>query len=88
MTHNEQPTLLTRLLGPGAPEVSCEECFDQLDRYVEQEVDTGDAASAMPLLAAHLDGCPACAEDLESLLAVVREDTRDVRRDRRSRAGH
>ena len=25
--------LLGRLLGPAEPELSCEECFEQLDRY-------------------------------------------------------
>ena len=35
---NERPELkqaLGRLLGPGVPEVGCEECFDKLDQYVE-----------------------------------------------------
>ena len=31
----------------------------------------GDAAHAMPRLAAHLEGCPACAEDHESLRAFL-----------------
>jgi hypothetical protein len=63
-----------RLLGPAAPETTCEECFDQLDVYVERELRTGDAEQAMPRLAAHLRGCPACAEDHESLRALLVAD--------------
>ena len=66
----ERPELertLRRLLGPGRPELSCEACFDELDRYVELELSGADADAAVPGLAAHLDGCPACREEHESL---------------------
>ena len=46
----------------------------QLDRYVELELAGGDADAAVPGLRAHLDGCPACREEHESLLALVRGD--------------
>ncbi len=29
---------LRRLLGPAGAEITCEECFEQLDRYVELEL--------------------------------------------------
>ncbi|HEX9967476.1 MAG TPA: hypothetical protein VGB06_05990 [Solirubrobacterales bacterium] len=63
--------LLARALGPGEPEVSCEECFELLDRYVELEVERADPDAALPGMRAHLEGCPACAEDHESLLALI-----------------
>jgi hypothetical protein len=62
---------LGRLLGPDEPEIGCEECFDELDRYVELEVGGKDADAAVPGLRAHLAGCPACREDHESLHALV-----------------
>jgi hypothetical protein len=64
--------LLNRLLGPGEPEVTCEECFELLDEYVETEVAGEDADVRLPGMRAHLHGCPACREDHESLLAFVR----------------
>ena len=63
--------LVGRLLGPAGPELSCDECFDQLDRYVELEVAGSDADAAVPGMRAHLEGCSACAEDHESLRALV-----------------
>jgi hypothetical protein len=67
---------LARLLGPASPELGCEECFAQLDRYVELQLARADADAAIPGMSAHLQGCPACAEDHESLLAYVTERER------------
>jgi hypothetical protein len=64
--------LVDRLLGPAGAELSCDECFDQLDRYVELELGGGDAERAIPGMSAHLHGCPACREDHESLHALLR----------------
>jgi len=62
---------LDSLLGPGVPEVGCDECFDQIDRFVELELAGEDAEAALPGLRAHLAGCPACREEHESLRALV-----------------
>jgi hypothetical protein len=63
---------LGRLRGPDGPEVGCDTCFEELDRYVELELAGADADAAIPGLRAHLDGCPACREEHESLVAIVR----------------
>ena len=72
--------LIARLLGPGDPEVTCEQCFELLDRYVdlELEVDRRHAEARVPGMQAHLDGCPACREDHESLRALVAETDRQA----------
>ena len=62
---------LRRLLGPGEPEVSCEFCFAQLDIYVDSELLDDDADAAVPGMRAHLAGCPACADEHDSLKALV-----------------
>jgi anti-sigma factor RsiW len=76
MTDHDINQIVGRLLGPAGPEATCDECFDRLDAYVDRQVLLGDADVAMPALAAHLRGCPACAEDHESLRAFVRETDR------------
>jgi hypothetical protein len=65
---------LRRVLGPAGPELTCEQCFELLDRHVELTVDGVDADAAVPGMRAHLEGCPACKEDHESLLALVEAD--------------
>ena len=73
----QQPDLnqaLGRLLGPAEPEVGCDVCFDELDRYIELELGGEDVDEAIPGLRAHLDGCPACREEHDSLHALLRSE--------------
>ena len=49
--------LVDRLLGPAEPEVSCEECFELLDQYVDLELAGDDADARLPGMRAHLQGC-------------------------------
>jgi hypothetical protein len=78
MTHEQprtQEALMQRLLGPAEPEVGCDECFEQLDRFVELELAGAAADEAIPGMRAHLHGCPACHEDYHSLRALVEAET-------------
>ena len=68
---SETARLVARLLGPAGPEVTCATCFDELDRYVELEASGADPDAVLPGFRAHLEGCPACREEHESLLALV-----------------
>jgi hypothetical protein len=70
-TNPNHDRMLGRLLGPAGPELSCEECFAELDRYVELELAGLDADAQVPGMSAHLEGCTACHEDHRSLLALV-----------------
>ncbi len=62
---------LARVLGPVGPEVTCDRCFELLDQYVDLEVAGDDADARLPGMREHLDGCPACHEDHESLRDFV-----------------
>jgi hypothetical protein len=72
---NSSERILKQLLGPEGPELSCEECFAELDRYVELEVSGADADAAVPGMQAHLEGCGACDEDHRSLRALIESET-------------
>lgn len=65
------PRVVDRLLLDVESYVSCEECFDRLDSHVEQLLAGG---APEPDLEAHLRGCPACAEDVESLRSLLQAD--------------
>jgi hypothetical protein len=69
--------LLARLLGPADPELTCDECFEELDRYVELELAGRDADAAVPGMRPHLEGCPACREDHDSLAALLVAESED-----------
>lgn len=73
-TRGGPPEALARVLGFDRPELSCEECFAQLDRYVELSLNREEADRQVPGMRAHLAGCPACAEDFRSLRDLVAAD--------------
>ncbi len=55
-------------------ELACDECFEELDRFVEMELDSLDAATAMPLVQDHLDKCGDCREEYQALLDALRAE--------------
>ena len=64
-------TTIKRILGPSGEEILCDECFDRLDSYVELELGGQPADERIPGMRAHLEGCPACREEYESLRELV-----------------
>jgi hypothetical protein len=81
----EHRQLIAALLGPAGPELTCEECFELLDRYVDLEhAGVGaDADRAVPGMRAHLSGCPACRDDHDSLRELVAADDQPCAPERR-----
>jgi hypothetical protein len=64
--------VIRSVLGPQGPEIGCDECFEKLDRYVEVELAGDEPDAAVPGMSAHLEGCPACSEEHDSLVALLR----------------
>jgi hypothetical protein len=56
------------------PWLSCDDCFEQMDGYVERKL--ADPGYVDPVMATHLDACSACAEEAESLYALVSAGSR------------
>ncbi|MDQ3943276.1 MAG: hypothetical protein M3254_09255 [Actinomycetota bacterium] len=53
-------------------DIGCDECFEQLDLFVETKLSGLNAAAAMPLVQDHLDKCGDCREEFEALLTALR----------------
>jgi hypothetical protein len=68
---NKDDNTIKRLLGPAEPELMCDECFEKLDQYVDLEVQGAPADRHIPGMRPHLEGCPACHEEYDSLRALV-----------------
>ena len=52
-------------------EIGCDECFEQLDQFVEMTLDGKSPAEAMPLVQDHLNRCGDCREEFEALLTAI-----------------
>ena len=75
MTDRPDKETIKRLLGPAEPELLCDECFEKIDQYVDLELEGRAAADEkIPGMRPHLDGCPACREEYESLRDLVRSN--------------
>jgi hypothetical protein len=65
------PGQVRALTLPTEPYLSCEDCFDLVDSYVEAVL--AGRPDAPPGLEEHLAGCAACAQEADSLLELVRD---------------
>jgi hypothetical protein len=63
--------VIAALLGPAGRQIGCDECFELLDVYVEEQRGGRDADASTPGMRTHLAGCPACEEEYESLTALL-----------------
>ena len=52
-------------------EIGCDECFEELDLFVEMTLAGKNAAEAMPLVQDHLERCRDCCEEFEALLTAL-----------------
>lgn len=80
--HPQADPLLAPLLHSVAEtrerELTCDEVHALLDQFAEAVLRGDDAARLMPLIQAHLDMCPDCREEYETLLQMMRADPADV----------
>lgn len=64
--------LLRAIMITRPDEIGCDECFEQVDRFVDMTLAVEDAAEVMPLVQDHLERCGNCREEFEALLAALR----------------
>jgi hypothetical protein len=64
---------LRKLLGNARRDPGCEAGFEVMHRYAEALLRGENVQLAFPEVVAHLENCTACHEDVEGLLAAVRQ---------------
>jgi len=79
MTKTKWQSLLEAALETEEYEISCQECHDVLDMYVDLLLDNANPSEVMPAVEQHLKQCHCCAGEMEAILimldkAVPRED--------------
>lgn len=66
-----QPGIVDDLLLDSGPYLSCDECFDQIDSYVERIL--ADSEHQDLRMRVHLRACGACAEEAATLTELLLE---------------
>jgi len=64
---------LRTLLGNARRDLGCEAAFEVMGRYAEALLRGENVEQAFPEVVAHLENCTACREDVEALLAALRQ---------------
>ncbi|HEX5088015.1 MAG TPA: hypothetical protein VFV89_09405 [Nocardioides sp.] len=72
MTIRTPDAVVASLTADTSPYLSCDECFERVDQYVDALL--LDPQHADPAMHAHLRGCAACREEAEALLELVAAD--------------
>lgn len=72
LDRDELKNLVRAALQTSDEELSCDECLDEVDRFVELELAGLDPAAALPMVNDHLNKCGECREEFEALLTAVR----------------
>jgi len=67
-----RPGQIRALLLDSEPWLSCDECFNRVDRYVEHLL--AGSSGHDELMTVHLIACPACLDEAESLLTLRAAD--------------
>ena len=67
-----QKIVMTAIVFQGIPnEVSCDEVLEMIDQFAELVMAGKNASKIMPKIQQHLDMCPDCREEYESLLKIL-----------------
>lgn len=70
--------MLRAIIGTREDEIGCNECFDQLDEFIELKLKGKSPEEAMPLVQDHLKRCKDCREEYEALLEALRNVEAEV----------
>lgn len=62
-----------RFVRDGGLWMSCDDCFDHLDEYIDMPV--AHDIAWLPAMTSHLSTCQACREEVESLLVLLGTDS-------------
>jgi hypothetical protein len=71
-TRGPSAELIDSLLADTSPYLSCDDCFAQVDEYIERRI--ADPHYEDAAMRAHLAGCAACAEEAATLQELLRQD--------------
>jgi endonuclease III len=70
--------MLRGILSAQEDDADCNECFEELDKFVEMVQAGTDPAEILPRVEAHLKCCSDCHEEYEALLAILNSEGHDT----------
>lgn len=75
MLDSEKLKMMARMIARTRDEeIGCEDCFAQIDQFVDQLLEGKHPEEAMPLVEQHLHICNDCKEEFQALLDALQAD--------------
>ena len=62
-----------------AEEMTCGECFNEIDQYVDMLREGKSPGEVMPMVKHHINICPPCREEFEALLVALEAIDADLK---------
>ncbi|MBN1312827.1 MAG: hypothetical protein JXB30_15540 [Anaerolineae bacterium] len=56
-------------------DITCGECYEHIDEYVDMLRAGEDAATVLPKVKAHLEQCPCCKMEFQAFVAILEAET-------------
>jgi hypothetical protein len=72
LTKNVIRKIMRSIHSTRSHELTCGECYNEVDRFAELELTGKNAAEAMPLVQEHLNRCGACHDEYQALLDALK----------------
>ena len=66
-------TLVGLIASSQSDDLSCDECFGRIGEYAEKAIEFRELSEGMRLIQRHLEQCPCCSEEYQTLLEALRE---------------
>lgn len=56
-------------------DITCDECYEHVDRYVDMLRAGEDAATVLPKVKIHLEQCRCCESEFQAFIAILEAET-------------
>jgi hypothetical protein len=67
--------LMRTIFSAEEEDITCDECFEHIDQYVDMLRAGEDAATVLPKVKLHLEQCRCCESELQAFIAILEAET-------------
>lgn len=72
---NRFANIMKMIFSVSDKEITCDECYDHIDQYVDMLREGQDPAAVLPQVKYHLSYCKCCVEEFEALITILEAQT-------------
>lgn len=74
-------SLMRTILSAEDEDITCDECYEHIDQYVDMLRAGENAATVLPKVKTHLEQCRCCESELQAFIAILEAETESEGKD-------